>query len=59
MAKNEKSTINPTNNDDKCFQYAVNVALSYEQIKRHPETILYIKPFIDQRNWKEIDFLSH
>ena len=29
LLKNEKATINPKNNDDdKCFQYAITVALS-------------------------------
>ena len=28
--KNKKATINPKNNDDKCFQYALTVALNYE-----------------------------
>ena len=31
--KNKKVTINPKNNDDKCFQYAVALALNHEQIK--------------------------
>ena len=31
-----------------CFQYALTVALNYEQIKEHPERISKIKPFIDQ-----------
>ena len=57
--KNKKSKINPKNNDDKCFQYAVIVALNYEQIKSHPERISNIKHFIDQCNWKVIDFPSH
>ena len=57
--KNKKATINPKNNDNKCFQYALTVALNYEQIKSHPERISKIKPFIDQYNWKEIDFPSH
>ena len=57
--KKKKTTANPKNNDDKCFQYAVNVALNYEQIKSHLERILNIKPFIDQCNWREINFLSH
>ena len=26
---NKKATINPRNNDDKCFQYALTVALNY------------------------------
>ena len=57
--KNKKATINPKNNDDKCFQYALTVALNYEQIKIHSERISKIEPFIDQCNWKEIDFPSH
>ena len=57
--KNKKATINPKNKDDKCFQYPLTVALNYEQIKDHPERISKIKPFIDQYDWKEIDFSSH
>ena len=57
--KNNKATINPKNKDEKCFQYALTVALNYEQIKDHPERISKIKPFIDKCNWKEIDFSSH
>ena len=52
--KNKKATINPKNNDDKCFQCVLTVVLNYEQIKDHPERISKIKPFIDQYNWKEI-----
>ena len=57
--KNKKVTINPKNNDDKCFQYAVAIALNHEKIKSHPERISNIKPFIDQYSWKEINFPSH
>ena len=57
--KNKKATINPKNNDDKCFQYALTVALNNEQIKKNPQRISKIKPFIDQCNWKEIDSPSH
>ena len=32
--KDKKATINPKNNHDKCFQYALTVALNYEQIKK-------------------------
>ena len=32
MGKNKKATINRKNNDDKCFQYAITVALNHEQI---------------------------
>ena len=30
--KTKKATINLKNKDDKCFQYALTVALNYEQI---------------------------
>ena len=55
--KNKKATINPQNKkDDKCFEYALTVALNHEIIKNNPERISNIKPFIDQYNWNEIDF---
>ena len=54
--KNKKSTINPKNNDDKCFQYTVTLALNLDNINKHPQRISKIKPFIDQYNWKDIDF---
>ena len=54
--KNKKSTINSKNNDDKCFQYAVALALNLDKIKRDSQRISKIKPFIDQYNGKDIDF---
>ena len=56
--KDKKSTINPKNNDDKCFQYAVTLALNIDRIKKDPQRISKIKPFIDQYNWKDIEFPS-
>ena len=56
--KNKKSTINPKNNDYKCFQYAVTLALNLNKINGHPQRISKIKPFIEQYNWKDIDFPS-
>ena len=56
--KNKKSTINPKNNDHKCFKYAITLALNLDNIDNHPEIISKIKPFIDQYNWKDIDFPS-
>ena len=41
--KNKKATINPKNNDDKCFQYALTVALNYYQIKNNPEKTTKMK----------------
>ena len=46
--KNKKVTINPQNEkDDKCFQYALTVALNYQNMKKNQERISKIKPFID------------
>ena len=56
--KNKKATINPKNNDNNCFQYALTVALNYQNIKKDTQRILKIKPFINQYNWKETDFPS-
>ena len=51
--KNKKATINPINKkDNKCFQYAVTVALNYEEIKKDPQRITKIKPF--RKVWKKI-----
>ena len=56
--KNKKSTINLINNDYKCFQYALTLALNLYKIRKNPQRISKIKPFIDQYNWKNIDFRS-
>ena len=56
--KDKKSTINPKNNDDKYFQYAVTLALNIDRIKKDPQRISKIKPFIDQYSWKDIEFPS-
>ena len=56
--KNKKSTINPKNNDDKCFQYAVILALNLDKIKKDPQRVSKIKPFIEKCNWKDTNFPS-
>ena len=32
--ENKKATTNPKNNDNNCFQYALTVALNYQNIKK-------------------------
>ena len=57
--QNKKAAINTKTNDDKCFQYALTVALNYNNIKKDPhniKSISKIKPFIDQQDWKETGF---
>ena len=52
--KDRKSIINPKNNDNKCFQYAVTLALNLDKTQR----VSKIKPFIEKYNWEDIDFPS-
>ena len=56
--KHKKATINPQNKDNKCFKYATTAALNHEKFLKNPQRISKIKPFIDQYNWKGIDFPS-
>ena len=56
--KDKKSTINPKNNDYKCFQYAVTVVLNHDKINKDPQRVSKIKPFINQYNWNDIAFPS-
>ena len=56
--KDKTSTINPKNNNDKCFQYAVTLALNLDKIKKEPQRVSEIKPSIEKYNWEDIDFPS-
>ena len=46
--KNKKAKINLKSNGEKCFQYAVTVALNYQKTNNHPEEIYDITPFINR-----------
>ena len=46
-------------NGDNCFQNALDEALNYQNIKKDPQRISKIKPYISQYNWKDIEFPSH
>ena len=54
--KNKKCCINPKNEDDECFKWAVTVALHYEEIGNNPHRISKIRPYIDRYNWNDINF---
>ena len=59
LIKNKKATINPFNKKgNKCFQCTVTVALTYEEIKKDPQRITKIEPFINKYNWEGISFPS-
>ena len=54
----KKSNNKSKKNGDKCFQYAVTVALNYQNINNHPEKVNNINSFIKKYNWKKINFPS-
>ena len=41
------------------FPRCITVALNHDQTKSHPERMSNIKPFINQYDWKEINFSSN
>ena len=58
--KNKRVTINRKNTkNNSCFQYAITAALNYQNIDHHPERISKLKPFINNYNWKDIEYPSH
>ena len=57
--KNKKATINPINKkDNNCFHDVITVALNYDEIKKDPQRITKVKPFINKYNWEEINYPS-
>ena len=56
--KDKKCTINQKNTDNKCFQYATTLALNFNNIDKHHRRISKIKPFINNYNWNNINFLA-
>ena len=45
-------------NEDNCFQNALNDSLDCQRIKKYPQRISKLKPYINQYNWKDIKFPS-
>ena len=41
-----RATINPKNEDNKCFQYSITVALNHQKIGNNPERISNINPLL-------------
>ena len=59
--KNNRSkyeTIDPKNNNDKCFLYAGTAALSHKKIVKDSQRISKIKIFINNYNWEKKSFPS-
>ena len=56
MVKSKKCKINPQNNDNKCFQYAVTLSLYHQQMGKNSFRISKIKSFVNNLNWNNINF---
>ena len=53
----KNSTINPFNDkDNRCFLYAIVIAVNYQHIANNPQRISNLIPFIVKYNWNRIDF---
>ena len=52
----KKAIINPQNDDEECFKWAVIVALRWEGIKSHPEQISNLREFSDNYDWCGLKF---
>ena len=53
---NKKAIINPHNEDQECFKWAVIVASRWEEIDSHPERISKLKRFEVDYDWSGIKF---
>ena len=51
--KIKTATINPEDNE-KCFQYSVPVALNHEKVVKDLQRVSKTKPFLNKYNWKGI-----
>ena len=52
----KKAIINPRNDDEECFKWAVIAALEWTDIKSHPECMSNLRKFADNYNWSGLKF---
>ena len=58
--KNKGVARHPNNTKtNNCFQYALAAALNHQNISHHLERISNLKPFINNYDWKDIEFPLH
>ena len=54
---NKKATINPKNTQDSCcFAHSIVAAIHDKDIDHHPEKITKLAPYVNNYNWKDINF---
>ena len=52
----KKAIINPQNNDEECFKWAVIVALRWTDIKFNPECVSNLRKFANNFDWSRLKF---
>ena len=52
----KKAIINPQNDDDECFKWAVIAALKWTDIKSNPESMSNLRKFVDNCDWSGLKF---
>ena len=55
--RSKRAVLNSKTNDNKSFQYSVTLSLYHEQIGKNFSRISNIKPYINNFNWDNINFL--
>ena len=56
--KKKKTTLNPKNDDDRCFKYAATIVLDYEETGKNPQGTLKLYPFTNKYDWYGTNFPS-
>ena len=51
-----KTIINPNNDDNECFKWAVFALLEFANIKSHPERISNLIKFSNNYDWSGLEF---
>ena len=54
--RSKKEAIINDNDNNNDFQNALDNALDYQNIKKTPQRILKLKPYINKYNWEGIEF---
>ena len=52
----KKAIINPQNNDEECFKWAVITALEWTDIKSQHERMLNLRKFANNYDWSGLEF---
>ena len=52
----KKAVINPKNEDEECFKWAVVASLHHEAIEKDPQRVSKLRPFVERYNWEGLGF---